>query len=211
MTNQEFIESIRLEGEEWRDVVGWEGYYMVSSFGRVATMYREYVRSDGVLHHTEQKLIRGDVVHYTNTVRYNIFTFRKGGKRYHMAGHRLVAMAFIPNPDGYPNVDHIDTNGLNNRVENLRWCTQAMNLSNPISKRRSLLASSARIGVPNVPLEKKVAQIKCGRLVRIFVSLAECERFGFHHSAVSRCCSGKKPQYKGYSWMYLPDYEKSCQ
>ena len=51
MTNEEFIESIRLEGEEWRDVVGWEGYYKVSSFGRIIVLSRHVKRpyNDGFL------------------------------------------------------------------------------------------------------------------------------------------------------------------
>ena len=83
-----------------------------------------------------------------------------------------------------------------------------MNSNNPISLAKLRSTTQARVGVPNIPLEKKVVQLRDGKIVRVFVSLAECERNGFEHSAVCRCCRGQKPQYKGYTWMYLSDYEK---
>lgn len=208
MTNQEFIESIRLEGEEWRDVVGFEGRYMVSSFGRVASLYRQRMRSDGVLHHSEQVLMKPSI-RAPRGIEYAVIYFlRDDQTRVRTSVHREVAKAFIPNPNNYPNVDHIDANSINNRVENLRWCTQLMNSNNPISLQKLRAAMAARKGVPNVPLEKSVAQLKDGKLVRIYRSMALCKKDGFSHSAVCRCCRGQKPQYKGYKWMYLSDYEK---
>ena len=208
MTNEEFIESIRLEGEEWRDVVGFEGYYMVSSYGRAATLYRPYVRTDGAHHHSEQRLLKGEIHKTKGRVSYLMFSFRKNGKRIHLSMHRMVATAFIPNPNNYPCIDHIDTNGLNNHVENLRWCTQKMNMNNTITRKVHKSIMDARKGVPNIKLAKAVVQLDMqGNYIKTYDSIADCDRDGFVHAGVCRTCQGKKPQYKGYKWMYLSEYE----
>ena len=56
--------------------------------------------------------------------------------------HRAVAELFIPNPNNYPEVDHIDGNKLNNKTENLRWCTHEMNLNNPITRKRKSISAT---------------------------------------------------------------------
>jgi len=60
--------------------------------------------------------------------------FRKNGKKKYFSVHRLVATSFIDNPLNLPQVDHIDNNKLNNRVENLRWCTHQQNILNKTNK-----------------------------------------------------------------------------
>ena len=181
---------------------------MVSSFGRIASLYRQRMRSDGVLHHSEQRIMKPYIRCFRKVKYEAIDLLRDHQTKHKTTVHREESKAFLPNPNNYPYVDHIDTNGLNNHLENLRWCTQLMNVHNPISRTKSLLASAARKCVPNKPLEIKVVQLKDGTLVREFDSMAQCDRSGFCRSAVCRCCRGQKPQYKGYTWMYLSDYEK---
>lgn len=69
---------------------------------------------------------------------------RKDGKNYSRFIHRLIAEMFIPNPDKKPCVDHINTNRIDNRIENLRWCTYEENNNNPITKEKMSIGSTGK-------------------------------------------------------------------
>ena len=111
--------------------------------------------------------------------------------------HRLVAAAFIPNPDNLPEIDHIDGNRANNHADNLRWVTVKENQNNPITK-------SKWIGKKAKPHhEKAVEQIKNGIVVNVFVSIQEAARKGnFSATAICKVCKGKGNLHKGYKWRY---------
>ena len=98
------------------DVVGFEGYYTVTAEGNVQNA-------------------KGYSIHqWTNHRGYKLCTLHKKGHRKHMQVHRIVAEAFIPNPDNHPQVDHIDGNKSNNCVNNLRWVTSSGNCLNPSTR-----------------------------------------------------------------------------
>lgn len=101
---------------EWRDVKGFEGLYQVNQFGQVKGVKRKKLL----------KLQEYNQAGHGKT-KYHVVNLCKDGKAYHKQVHRLVAEAFIPNPDNYDTVDHIDCNGLNNCVLNLRWMSALEN------------------------------------------------------------------------------------
>jgi len=111
--------------EEWRDVVveDWDfgGAYQVSDRGRVRS------RKSG-----DWRALKGS----SNPGSYVICPLYLDGKKKYILGHRLVAQAFIPNPDNYPVVMHLDDDKVNNHVENLRWGTQKDNIRDMYSKGR---------------------------------------------------------------------------
>lgn len=104
----------------------------------------------------------------------------KNGKSVNHYIHRLVAEAFIPNPDRLPEVNHIDENTANNHVNNLEWCTSKYNMTYSFGKR-----------------------VQCVETSVIYCSLAEAERqTGISSADISRVCNKKRNQAGGYHWKY---------
>ena len=99
--------------EQWKYVKGYEGLYSVSTEGKVVS-HRTGIELKPAVNH------KG----------YFVAQFSHSGKRKNMKVHRLVALAFIPNPDNLPEVDHINGDRQDNRVENLRWVTGSANTRN---------------------------------------------------------------------------------
>lgn len=111
--------------EQWADVRGFEGYYQVSSLGRVRSLDRHKLGRGRIkLSRQRGRLMKPKVDKYG----YNVVQLSKDGQRTFTTVHRLVAMAFIPNPNNYDQVNHIDCDKLNNRTENLEWCTAKQNV-----------------------------------------------------------------------------------
>lgn len=108
--------------EIWKDVVGYEGLYQVSNLGRVKSL-RSKRSKDGIMSLGKKQ-------------GYSVIIVPNGKSRKMLLVHRLVAQAFIPNPENKPHIDHINGDRKDNRVENLRWCTPLENMNNPITKQR---------------------------------------------------------------------------
>lgn len=110
--------------EEWRPITGYEGLYEVSNFGRVRSLNRQFIRSDGRLHNEPGRILRGCI---TTRGYLCVNLCDNNHKVTTHKVHRLVAYMFIPNPNNYPHVNHKDEDKLNNNYENLEWCTELYN------------------------------------------------------------------------------------
>ena len=204
MTNEEFIKSVSLYGEEWRNVVGYENFYMVSSFGRIFSLKRTIHRKNGSCYNVKSKILSPRISSH-NGILYAYICLRNNGTRKVVAIHRLVAQAFIPNPNSYPEVDHIDRNGINNNVDNLRWCTRSMNMNNEKTK---IVVSISRHRRKLPTLYKPVVQLDGNKVMNTFCSITEASKStGYSSGAIVTVCKGRRNTHKGYKWMYLSDYE----
>lgn len=104
--------------EIWKDVVGWEGLYQVSNEGRVK-------RLSGTNQCSAERLLKPEIMKHG----YQRYKLYDSGRNQKILAHRLVAEAFIPNTNNYPEVNHKDENPSNNRVENLEWCDHTYNMN----------------------------------------------------------------------------------
>ena len=192
--------------EVWKTAVydgePYEGFE-VSNLGRIKSL--DY-------NHTgKPKLLKP----YRDTCGYLTVKLSKNRKSKNCRVHRLVAEAFLDNPDNLPEVNHIDEDKTNNFVflnedgsvdkekSNLEWKTPKENSNHGTRNERISKAMT------NGKLSKRVLQLSLsGELIREWPSTMECERNGFNHSAVCNCCNGKLPHYKGFLWMFADDYKE---
>ena len=117
----------------------------------------------------------------------------KNNKHYDWSIHRLIAIKYIPNPNNYPVINHIDGNKLNNSIDNLEWCTYSDNVKHAYNTK--LIKGGA----------KTVLQIdkNTNKIINIFKSEMEAGRItGINHSAISKVCRGVRKTAGNYKWKY---------
>jgi len=110
----------KIDGEEWRAVIGYEGLYEVSNLGRVKNLRKKRIN---YVWHTETLMKPKN-----NKDIYHRVELSKNSKRKIIGVHQLVAAAFIINSENKPNINHKNGVRNDNRVENLEWCTQKENI-----------------------------------------------------------------------------------
>ncbi len=183
---------------EWKDVVGYEGYYKVSNTGRVIRLERKIwsPRNNAWSTLPEKLLPLEATTSGSNNIPYVKVTLTKDGEVKHYFVHRLVAEAFIPNPNGYAVINHKDENSLNNNVSNLEWCTQEYNTN--YGNRNTKV--SIQLGVPIDQYDMD------GNLLNTFRSAAEaCRQLNFppnRQSNISAVCRGIRKSSLGYIWKF---------
>jgi hypothetical protein len=167
------------------DIKGYEGLYAVTPDGRVWSY-----RSNRWL--TPRK----DNVGY-----YSVCLCRDGDEKNTLV-HRLVAQAFIPNPNDYPCINHINEDKGDNRAENLEWCTHSYNNAyNGKAKRVALNRDDTNRIKASVEVCSK--PVLCVELGQIFKSASEAARkLSVQRPRITDCCNGKRKTTGGYHWMF---------
>lgn len=136
-----------MKTEIWKDVVGYEGVYKVSNFGFVKSLARETISKDGKRMPIKEKILVGA------SIRYKFVLLYKDNKsiRKTRSIHRIVAMAFIPNPKNLAQVNHIDGDRYNNNVENLEWCDAFHNMQHcyRLGLRKTMRSGETKVWNPN--------------------------------------------------------------
>lgn len=173
--------------EIWKPKKDYEGLYEVSNLGRVKSL------GNGNSNNSKERILKPGKVKGG----YLQICLSKNRKHKNFYIHRLVAEAFLPNPDNLPFINHKDEDKTNNSVENLEWCTFEYNINYGT---RTLRANKTNT---NGKLSKPVLQFTLdGEFVREWESTMECGRNGFNQGHVAECCRGERKSHKGYIWKY---------
>lgn len=130
--------------EIWREIKDYSGLYEVSNLGRVRALKREVLNIHGVLQRYPEKVLTVQPSIKNNTTYYRV-TLSKDAKVKRYFIHRLVASAFLSNPENKEYVNHKDNVGTNNKVSNLEWCTHSENMIHA-QKQGRLFSSQAKGG-----------------------------------------------------------------
>lgn len=176
--------------EIWKDIPGFGNRYQISDAGRIRV--KSYLRTNGYGYYwTKPKILEP----FSANSNHQTIVLSFGNKKKHLKIHRLVAMAFIPNPENKPEVDHINTNVFDNRVENLRWVTSKENKLNPITHERNKKANKYTVSVIGTSVLDGISIH--------FNSIKEAESTLYIGGAhICACCNGKRKTAGGYKWKY---------
>lgn len=185
--------------EEWRAVKGYEGYYEVSNVGRVRSVSGRY--KGRILRIQKQRYatvcLSANKIEKTKTI------------------HRLVAEAFIENPQNKPYIDHVDTNTFNNKVSNLRWVTALENQNNPLTRSHISLGKTGKSRPKYTMKEerkRKIALAKStpvvcysldNRILQEFRTIQDAAKFArVSVFAIYHCIDGLSKSSAGYKWKF---------
>lgn len=177
-----------LINEIWKDIKGYEGLYQVSNFGRIKSLERfTDHKSTGIVLQKE-KIIKQRI-----NYGYCYVNLCKESKIKGFRVHRLVAEAFIPNPNSLKQVNHKNEIKTDNRVENLEWCTCKYNINygTGIKRRKNKLS-------------KPILQFDMGNnFIKKWASISEIERvLKIPNPNIIKCCKGLRNKAGGYIWKY---------
>lgn len=172
--------------EIWKDIKGYEGLYQISNLGNVKSL--NYRRRGYEKNLTPKR----------NNDGYLWVELRKDGKQGHYLIHRLVAIAFIQNPNKYPIINHKDENPLNCEVSNLEWCDYSYNYRYSVERHGNRIVKRSKYYNKSV-----VQKTLSGTQIAIFKNISEVVKtLGFNHYAIAECCNGNRKTGYGYKWEF---------
>lgn len=164
--------------EIFKEIEGYENLYQISDQGTVKALGNDRTRKDRILKPAKDK--KG----------YLVVGLSKQGKLKTHRVHRLVAQAFIPNPQNLEQVNHKDEDKTNNQLTNLEWCTRLYN--NNYGTRNKRIA------------ESRSKQVLCVETGKIYHSIKEVHRqLGLSRGNISSACNGKLKEAYGYHWRFI--------
>jgi hypothetical protein len=194
-----------LEGEIWRPVVGWETLYEISNLGRVKSLSRPVKTRAGGIRISKEIIMK----QVPNKEEYLQVSLQRDLIASGQRVGRLVAEAFIANPENKPQVNHINGIRNDNREINLEWCTQSENIIHSFkylnrTKSKPWLGKSGGEHCASIP----VLQFSIdGILIKKYAGIAEAAReTGVNQIAIGNCCKGNQRHSGNYLWIYSSEF-----
>lgn len=176
--------------EVWKDVVGYEGFYQVSNYGNVRSVDRIVQCSNSKRFYKGRSISR-----CVDDKGYARVLLSVSGKHESCQVHRLVAKAFIDNPDDLPEVNHKDENPLNNHCDNLEWCSKVYNLEYGTGRARSIQSHMKRVLQYDMNMQFIAEYDGVNSAARAINKPKDA-------TAITKCCTGKNKTAHGYIWRY---------
>lgn len=201
MINERYFRLDDLPNERWKDIIGYEGLYQISDWGRVKSLYRQIDRT----HVYNEKILKPS----KDKDGYLFVYLCKDGKRKYTRIHQLVGKYFVPNPENKPIFDHIkpvEKDYCNNHYTNLQPVTYSENSKRAYLLGRKVGKNTPKYGIDN-PKAKKVIQFDLNmNKIREweYISLITKE-LGYLHGSIVSCCKGRYKQAYGYIWRYYEE------
>ena len=187
--------------ENWKDIENYEGFYQVSDCGRIKSLERDIYRQNGTFYHHVEEKVLVPIVNSRGYLQVNLY---KNGKKKAILVHRLVAEAFLPNPENKSQVNHRDEAKANNAVENLEWCNAQYNI-NFGTRNERMIQNRRSYKFGNAPSAKAVF---CVELNKSFDCAKRAgEELGINRLCVGRVCRGEQKTAGGFHWRYANEYD----
>lgn len=186
-----------MSNEIWKDVVGFEGLYKISNYGRIIACERKIHREKYGSYTIPQKFLKPtyDKDNYLKTAFRN-----REGERFYFRVHRVVAEAFLPNENNLPEINHKDGVKDNNYVGNLEWCTTKYNINYSYNK----LGRKGQNGGMNRRVQK--INPKTLEVISEYESIREAsESVGSKSTAINNCLNGRTKTSFGYIWRFVDE------
>lgn len=185
--------------EIWKTIEGTDNKYSVSNLGNVRRNEHYTIVGPTNTHMNGAKVFYKErlLKKYINKEGYEIVKLVKDNKGMTLKVHRLVANAFIPNPNNYDQVNHINEIRNDNTVNNLQWCNAKQNANHGSRNKKLAMISGIRVA----------QYTKTGELVKVWDSISQASKYyGTKTTAcIRRVCKGSpgRNTYKGYLWKYV--------
>lgn len=185
--------------EIWKDVYGFEGYFQISNTGKVKSVKRELINSSNIKRVIKEKILSPCI----STNGYRIVSLNKDKKRIKMSIHRLIATAFIPNPENKPFVNHINGIKTDNRIENLEFVSASENIKHAYNIGLMKPTALGKFGKNNSGSKKVYQFDKSGNFIGEHFGISEAGRnTNICPSHICQCALMKRKYAGGFIWKY---------
>lgn len=182
---------------EWKDIAGYEGHYQISNYGNVKSLSRTIKNSRYQFGSVKDRTLKQAI----NTNGYSFVSLRLNGKQKSVSIHRLVAIAFLANPDAKEQVNHINGVKSDNRVENLEWVTRSENVLHAYRSLKRKSSQQGKVGKESfsaIPISQYDMQ---GNFVAYFESQKDASiKTGVNARSINMCYKRKQKTAGGFVW-----------